>query len=732
MGNAQLKDFEDDGGDDAFVDELKPGTKLMHGQYEIVSFLNAGGFGITYLAKDSLDRKIVIKECFPGAFCRRSRTIVQARSRAHQSELKSIVRLFIEEARSLAKMDHPNIVGVHQVFEDNDTAYMALDYVEGRDLLDTLEDPNHGLTPEQIKSILTDVLGAVGFIHDQEILHRDISPDNILIDSKMRPVLIDFGAAREQASKQSRVLSALRVVKDGYSPQEFYIAGSEQNASSDLYALGASFYHLIANEVPPNSQARLAAIATGDKDPYVPLADRIKGYDRNFLAALDKSLRVLPKDRVQSAADWIEIMNGNAPVTVAPVTSTGDPQKPKSKMPMLMASVAVIALLGVGVLTQSDILAPASEPAVETAAVTEVEPVAPVVEEAIVSAEPVVEAPVAPEVAAAEVNPRPEARPENLNVVAAADPLPEPVVTPEIIEDTATIATLPGFLTNVEAPVDAPVPTLALPEAPADIAPVEIAVVTDLPAAVTGTELVPEPEFVPVTNLVETDDSIAGVPDREVTVVASAPEAIAEPEVPATPEVVEAPEETFFVQTAWTPELPFSASADQPNVIGEPAAVAPLWVEEGVIIQSVNGIAIESIDDIPMVLRENVDLADDTNVSVSFGIETDGVASTEDWSMPVRQEFRLLNGVGFAARPDGDAWTTFVTQIPQGVETELKLGDSLIAYIPNSQRIETRTALKDLFDNEIEAGTTQFSFAVNRDNSIWVAGLEFVANPEND
>jgi len=286
MGNAQLKEFDDGDGED-FVDELKPGTKLMHGQYEIVSFLNAGGFGITYLAKDSLDRKIVIKECFPGAFCRRSRTIVQARSRAHQTELKSIVRLFIQEARSLAKMDHPNIVGVHQVFEDNDTAYMALDFVEGRDLLDTLEDPNHGLSPAQIKSILTDVLGAVGFIHDQEILHRDISPDNILIDSNMRPVLIDFGAAREQATKQSRVLSALRVVKDGYSPQEFYIAGSDQNPSSDLYALGASFYHLIANETPPNSQARLAAVASGEADPYVALVDKAKGYDRNFLSAID-------------------------------------------------------------------------------------------------------------------------------------------------------------------------------------------------------------------------------------------------------------------------------------------------------------------------------------------------------------------------------------------------------------------------------------------------------------
>ena len=295
---------------DSFVDELKPGTKLLHGQYTIESFLNAGGFGITYLARDSLDRKIVIKECFPGAFCRRSRFVVQARSRAHQNELKSIVRLFVQEARSLAKLDHPNIVGVHQVFEDNDTAYMALDFIEGLDLLDMIEDPKTALTPAQIKPMLRDLLGAVGFIHDQGMLHRDISPDNILLDKTMRPVLIDFGAAREQATKQTRVLSALRVVKDGYSPQEFYIAGSEQAPSSDLYALAATFYHLIAKEVPNNSQARLAAIAAGDPDPYNKLSGRIKGYDDNFLNALDKALAVLPKDRLQSAKAWLDMMDG--------------------------------------------------------------------------------------------------------------------------------------------------------------------------------------------------------------------------------------------------------------------------------------------------------------------------------------------------------------------------------------------------------------------------------------
>ena len=367
-----------------FVDELKPGTELLHGQYRIESFLNAGGFGITYLARDSLDRKIVIKECFPGAFCRRSRLLVQARSRAHQNELDSIVRLFVQEARSLAKLEHPNIVGVHQVFEDNNTAYMALDFVEGDDLLDVMDDPAWDLQPSEIKDMLRKLLGAISFIHKEGMLHRDISPDNILIDAQRNPILIDFGAAREQASKQSRVLSALRVVKDGYSPQEFYIAGSEQGPSSDLYALGASFYHIITGELPPNSQNRLAAIASGEMDPYQPVVGRVDGYDENFLTAIDRAMAVLPKDRTQSAEEWLAIMDGRpidgtaAPVAaaaVAPVAAAPKKtEKKKSSMGVILGSVALLALGAGGAAYYTGVLDTApSQSEIEAAAAAEAE-----------------------------------------------------------------------------------------------------------------------------------------------------------------------------------------------------------------------------------------------------------------------------------------------------------------------------------------------------------------------
>ena len=123
---------------------LAPGTRLLNGQYTIERYLSSGGFGITYLASDSLERRVVIKECFPDSFCTRFNKTVRARSRSHHEDFRSFVDLFVREARRLSRLDHPYVVGVHQVFEDNETAYMALDFVDGQDLLDLIDDPSAG------------------------------------------------------------------------------------------------------------------------------------------------------------------------------------------------------------------------------------------------------------------------------------------------------------------------------------------------------------------------------------------------------------------------------------------------------------------------------------------------------------------------------------------------------------------------------------------------------------
>lgn len=302
---------EDPSAHQHYGDDLKPGSLLLDGIYRIEGFLNAGGFGITYLARDSIDRTVVVKECFPGAVCRRVGTTVRPRSRKYAAAFKTFVQNFLDEAKALARIKHPNIVGVHQVFEDNGTAYMVIDFIDGKDLQHILATSGTAFSPVAVVDLLGQMLSAVDFIHKLGILHRDIAPDNILIDPSGKPVLIDFGEASEDLTPHSRIVTERHVVKEGYSPHELYLTGAEQTAASDLYALAATFYHMISGHAPPSSQRRLAALAGGDPDPCQPLEGRYRGYPPGFLAAVDAALRLFPKDRLQSAGDWIASVQNN-------------------------------------------------------------------------------------------------------------------------------------------------------------------------------------------------------------------------------------------------------------------------------------------------------------------------------------------------------------------------------------------------------------------------------------
>lgn len=313
---------------------LPKGTPLCNGQFTITRRLSAGGFGITYLAEDNtLGRTVVIKECFPDDICLRDGLKVIVRNAAQVDQFRSIVDMFMREARSVAKLRHPNIVGVHRAFEENDTAYMALDLIDGHDMLDIIEDTKaKPFKPARVKEILIQLLQAIETIHDHDLLHRDISPDNIIIEKSGTPVLIDFGAARGDASRRTRAISAMLVVKDGYSPQEFYLAGSVQTPASDIYALGATFYHVLTGEAPPNSQIRMAEIAGQNPDPCLPLAGRIDGYEPAFLEAIDLAMEIVPRNRLQSAAIWRGMISNDtsaptetaAAITTAPAKETPD------------------------------------------------------------------------------------------------------------------------------------------------------------------------------------------------------------------------------------------------------------------------------------------------------------------------------------------------------------------------------------------------------------------------
>ena len=299
-------------------DALPVGTSLLDGQFTITGHLGAGGFGKTYRAEDNiLGRTVVIKECFPEDYCTRDGLDVVARTEAHVAPFESTVNMFVREARSLAKLRHPNIVGVHRAFEENQTAYMALDLIDGDELFGFLDTKQQTLTPYRVKEILLQLLGAIEKVHDLDLLHRDISPDNIIIEKDGTPVLIDFGAARGDASRRTRAMSSMLVVKDGYSPQEFYVPGAAQTPSCDLYALAATFYHVLSGDVPPHSQTRMVEAAGRRPDPCIPLEGRIEGYDKAFLQASDKAMQIHPGDRIQSAAEWRSMITATGRVETA-------------------------------------------------------------------------------------------------------------------------------------------------------------------------------------------------------------------------------------------------------------------------------------------------------------------------------------------------------------------------------------------------------------------------------
>lgn len=145
-----------------------------------------------------------------------------------------------------------------------------MDFVDGMDLLTMLEIEPERMADELIESLLRETLSALKYLHGTGMLHRDISPDNLLVDKSNKLTMIDFGAASEEKARKTRALSHMMAVKDGYSPHEFYYTDGDQRPSSDIYSVGATFYHLITGSAPPDCQKRVAALTSDMPDPYRP------------------------------------------------------------------------------------------------------------------------------------------------------------------------------------------------------------------------------------------------------------------------------------------------------------------------------------------------------------------------------------------------------------------------------------------------------------------------------
>ena len=303
-------------GDDqvgTYGNALPNGTRLF--EFEIKRVLGEGGFGVVYRTFDhSLHRNVAVKEYLPGAYAtRRGDHTITVRSLQFKATFEAGLRSFIQEARLLAQFEHPALVKILRFWEANGTAYMAMPEYQGLTLRETLKaDPGYA-NEATLKALASPLLEAVALLHNQQCFHRDISPDNIIIQPNGAPVLLDFGAARRIIGDMTQALTV--VLKPGYAPIEQYVedGGLVQGAWTDVYGLAAVLYTAVAGKPPP------AAVARGYKDSLVPLAtDPPPGYSLQFLGGIDAGLAVRPEDRPQSIAAFRELLG---------LTLDDDPQR---------------------------------------------------------------------------------------------------------------------------------------------------------------------------------------------------------------------------------------------------------------------------------------------------------------------------------------------------------------------------------------------------------------------
>jgi len=321
---------------------LPAGTRLD--EFEIVRPLGIGGFGIVYLALDrSLLRQVALKEFMPGELAaRRPDGIVEPRSPHCAEQFQRLLEAFFNEARLLAPFNHPALVRVHRFWKANGTAYMAMQYCPGATLFDTRRAMRAPPDEAWLRAIVEPILDALERLHRAGVFHRDISPDNILLLPNGRPILLDFGSARRVLGPGTRSLTA--VLKPNFAPVEQYgdAAGMAQGPWTDLYALGATVQFLLTGEAPTPAVLRVV------DDARTPLAaagaGTFPGVGAKFLAAIDWTAAVAPKDRPQSVAALREALGVELPSPPSAAST------PRAKRRPRVRTLVELALAGFGLL----------------------------------------------------------------------------------------------------------------------------------------------------------------------------------------------------------------------------------------------------------------------------------------------------------------------------------------------------------------------------------------------
>lgn len=236
---------------------LQPGVKLRRDEYRIISELGYGGFGITYLAENiMLEKRVAIKEFFPSGYCERDingNVFVSAQS--NRELIDRLRHRFVKEAQNIARLHNPHIVAIHDIFEQNGTAYYVMDYIDGETLSEIVK--REGPLPEyKAVEYIEKIGGALSYIHGRKMTHFDVKPANIMIRRDTgEPILIDFGLSKQFDGHGDANSAIFNAVSPGFSALELYNPEliKKFTPHPDIYSLGATFYYLLTGLIPPNA-----------------------------------------------------------------------------------------------------------------------------------------------------------------------------------------------------------------------------------------------------------------------------------------------------------------------------------------------------------------------------------------------------------------------------------------------------------------------------------------------
>lgn len=301
------------------MNALKTNAVLQNGKYRIEGVLGQGGFGITYLASQvALNRKVTIKEFFMKELCNRDEQTSQV-SVPSMGSVDTVARFrakFVKEAQTIAALNNPHIIHIHDIFEENGTAYYVMDYLSGGSLSDLVQ--RDGILAEATAlGYIRQVADALSYIHARNINHLDIKPSNVLIDGNGNAVVIDFGLSKRYDETGSQTSTTPVGISHGFAPLEQYQPGgvSTFSPTTDIYSLGATLYKLLSGQTPPNATALLDADLDLSRLSASP----------STKAAIAAAMQPKRKGRPQTVEAFIAMLDEKvAPSVVVPIQAMVD------------------------------------------------------------------------------------------------------------------------------------------------------------------------------------------------------------------------------------------------------------------------------------------------------------------------------------------------------------------------------------------------------------------------